>query len=981
MIYSLRAAAPVTACVMLAAVISLSAQTPRSSTSARAGETPVAMSAFEVSGDKDVGYQGGNTTSGSRLNTALRDTPASIQVITPEFMADFGLNSLEDIAAYGPNMGVDYLETRSDPNPSFISGVGPDTRVRVRGLEASAAMDFFNAVTPIDSYNTERLEVSSGPNSILFGFGNPGGLVNVTTKRAAFDRNRTGLRAQFGDWNFQRYEVDHNQVMWAGRAAFRLNTLYDYGQGWRTNDFHRIRRGALSFKVKPAARTTLTANGEVGRLRAHITLPQNAEDGIALWSASGSRVTDDTVWVNADRASGINRSTAVLNYYAVGGSASTPYFIPTRNAVGGRLLVSTYEDAGLPVASRAGRTLVDPAILPFKYSLYGPGSVREKEFSRIVVNLEQRLTDRWSLDLAYNRESSTERTEKPANQQMILQGDPNRTIPNPTGVGAAIPNPNAGRPFFETIWNPMWGRTNQEVFRAAVSGNFLLGRFGSHRVAGMYEHGANHVWAYQGRVIFVNAAGVPISNALPENAANWVRIRRYITPGDFSTYDALDGRAPISIDRGGVRYQSRTVVQAVGPRDVERTIETGMVVAQSSFFASKLAVTAGLRRDQIVYDIHGSARHTVGDPEVVSGRKLVGELHYTPEIVESFSYRPTTHSVGAVYHAWPSFSVFYNTSNSNAEPRQNQNILPNETLPPPSEGKTHDYGFMVRLLDGKLFLRATRFETAQTMLTGAISLGGLVAPTTGILDALLAARRITAAEYQQHTIGDVAAMVATFDEVNKGYEVSASYNPSRTFTSQVNFSFTETDRSRIAPEFEGWYERERGFWLATPGAGALADPATGTTVADNAAAHPRVIEELRDFNNFGFGIRPYKVNVSGRYSLFEGVLKGIFVGGGVRWQSQPKLGRRSLGVGTDGRTRYGNTVYGPESFTVDGFIGYRRTLTLGGRRTDATVQVNVKNLTDEDEFMPLRYNANFSGYARVILVEPRQFRATVSLSF
>ena len=140
----------------------LAAQTARpASTSNAAGGPPVTLSAVEVMGDKAVGYRGDNTTSGSRLNTSLRDTPASIQVITPEFMADFGRNALEDIAAYGPSTGLDYLGTRSDPSPVFISAVGLDTGVRARGLEASAAMDVFCAIIPIDSFNTERLEITA----------------------------------------------------------------------------------------------------------------------------------------------------------------------------------------------------------------------------------------------------------------------------------------------------------------------------------------------------------------------------------------------------------------------------------------------------------------------------------------------------------------------------------------------------------------------------------------------------------------------------------------------------------------------------------------------------------------------------------------------------------------------------------------------------------------------------------------------------
>ena len=44
-------------------------------------------------------------------------------------------------------------------------------------------------------------------------------------------------------------------------------------------------------------------------------------------------------------------------------------------------------------------------------------------------------------------------------------------------------------------------------------------------------------------------------------------------------------------------------------------------------------------------------------------------------------------------------------------------------------------------------------------------------------------------------------------------------------------------------------------------------------------------------------------------------------------------------------------------------------------------QLNVRNLTNEDEYMPLRYNDHYSGYARVLLVDPRQFRASVGLGF
>lgn len=61
-----------------------------------AAET-VTLSVFEVRADKDVGYQAANTASGSRLNTALRDTAASITPLTKEFLDDLAITNLDDL--------------------------------------------------------------------------------------------------------------------------------------------------------------------------------------------------------------------------------------------------------------------------------------------------------------------------------------------------------------------------------------------------------------------------------------------------------------------------------------------------------------------------------------------------------------------------------------------------------------------------------------------------------------------------------------------------------------------------------------------------------------------------------------------------------------------------------------------------------------------------------------------------------------------
>ena len=96
--------------IALLALLPVRAQVAPTSTPPEVPAAPVRLSVFEVTSDQDQGYQAGNTTSGSRLNSSLKDTAAAVMVFTPEFMSDFSVNSLADMVAYAPNMAVDMLD-------------------------------------------------------------------------------------------------------------------------------------------------------------------------------------------------------------------------------------------------------------------------------------------------------------------------------------------------------------------------------------------------------------------------------------------------------------------------------------------------------------------------------------------------------------------------------------------------------------------------------------------------------------------------------------------------------------------------------------------------------------------------------------------------------------------------------------------------------------------------------------------------------
>ncbi len=340
--------------------------------------------------------------------------------------------------------------------------------------------------------------------------------------------------------------------------------------------------------------------------------------------------------------------------------------------------------------------------------------------------------------------------------------------------------------------------------------------------------------------------------------------------------------------------------------------------------------------------------------------------------------------MGGVFHATKIISVFANHADNNGRPAPNGRVLPDKTLPPPTEGITDDAGFMLNLLDGKVFVRATAYRTRETNVTnGGLSPqpGGIAIPNRDILDTLLANGRIAQDEYDLHEINTGGNIVGMADTVSRGYELSLAVNPTRSLTGLLSFSYTDSKRSNLVPEFEGWYERESAFWHRTAGAGTLANAASGVSIDGNAAIIVSNMAVFRDALSFGYGKRPYKATATGRYTFVEGRLKGTFVGGGLRWQSKALIGREIVGVDAVGNTRFGGTYYGSDDFKADAFLGYRRKVAMGRRNAELTFQLNVTNLTDEAIVQPLRYNNFRSGYSRVLLNAPRQFKLSTILTF
>jgi len=198
----------------------------------------VELSPFTVNTSGDVGYAAENTLAGSRLNTRLRDTASSVSVFTREFLDDLAITDLRELMEYTVNGEMDTnSQGASSEQNRIIGGHALTAGVQSRGLIASLGVDYFASITPPDPYRVGRFEDARGPNSILFGIGSPGGLLNQTSKIAETHRNTAAVRHGAGSWGRNRLELDANRVLLKDRLALSFAGLHQENGGWRAFDF------------------------------------------------------------------------------------------------------------------------------------------------------------------------------------------------------------------------------------------------------------------------------------------------------------------------------------------------------------------------------------------------------------------------------------------------------------------------------------------------------------------------------------------------------------------------------------------------------------------------------------------------------------------------------------------------------------------------------------------------------------------------
>jgi len=252
-------------------------QQPPQSASQDADATATALDTVYVR-DERRPYRNLSVTGATKTDALIRDLPQSIQVLDAGLLRDAGVTDL--------NGALDLSATIS--RQSDFGGLWNSYSIRgfaghpdfgsdylVNGFSSSRG---YNGVR--DGANTNSVEILKGPSSALYGRGEPGGTINISTKKPLFKAANT-LELSAGSFDVYRVAIDSTGPM-TENVAYRVNAAYEDGRSFRdTIEYDRLLVApsflwmispdtTLSYEIEavkqhaPFDRGVVAVNGELG---------------------------------------------------------------------------------------------------------------------------------------------------------------------------------------------------------------------------------------------------------------------------------------------------------------------------------------------------------------------------------------------------------------------------------------------------------------------------------------------------------------------------------------------------------------------------------------------------------------------------------------------------------------------------------------------------------------------------------------------
>ncbi|EPX59390.1 Ferrichrome-iron receptor [Cystobacter fuscus DSM 2262] len=223
--------------------------------------------------DPVVGYTARRSASGTKTDTSLLETPQSISVVGREQMEAQQAQSIVEATRYTPGVRSETFGGDSRNDWFLVRGfTAQESGYYLDGLQLPAGSF---ATWRLEPFGMERIEAVRGPSSVLFGGTNPGGLLNLVSKKPPTEAVRhveLGVNEYVNGYG----AVDlGGPIGQGGQWFYRVTALARGGNTQvRYTDNNRLFL-APSLTWKPTERTSLTLHGSylIDRTRGQNFLP------------------------------------------------------------------------------------------------------------------------------------------------------------------------------------------------------------------------------------------------------------------------------------------------------------------------------------------------------------------------------------------------------------------------------------------------------------------------------------------------------------------------------------------------------------------------------------------------------------------------------------------------------------------------------------------------------------------------------------
>ena len=276
------------------------------------GATTVSAQLVEDSRGAVDGYVATRTATATKTDTPILEIPQTINVVTADQVEVQGARDLTQALRYTPGLSTNGYTDRNTIADEITSRGFAPTLLYLDGAYLPSAGSL-GGTPQIDPYTLERIEVLKGPSSVLYGQNQPGGMINLVSKRPSTQARR---QVKVGTGSFDRYNMAFDftgPLDDAKTLSYRLVGVGNTGseQVDHTEDSRQLL--APSFSWAPDDNTELTLSAQLQRDDALADYQALPAVGSLYRNSRGNKIDRDA-FLGDSRWNDYKREQYVLGY-------------------------------------------------------------------------------------------------------------------------------------------------------------------------------------------------------------------------------------------------------------------------------------------------------------------------------------------------------------------------------------------------------------------------------------------------------------------------------------------------------------------------------------------------------------------------------------------------------------------------------------------------------------------------------------------